>query len=63
MFIGVVLMLVIVGVVAIGLNLFALPAFVNIAFIVTLSMVAAGYGVVGIHRIERGRRNENDVAF
>lgn len=60
--IGVLLMMVVVGTLAIGLNVFNLPAYANVAFIAVGALVAAAYGVYGMRQIERNQRRENEVA-
>ncbi|WP_433861875.1 hypothetical protein [Streptomyces sp. L7] len=60
--IGVLLMMVVVGTLAIGLNVFNLPGNVNVAFIAAGTVVAAAYSIYGIRQIERNQRRENEVA-
>lgn len=60
--IGVVLMMVVVGALAIGLNVFNLPPYVNVAVIGAAALVSVAYGVYGIRQIERKQRYENEVA-
>jgi hypothetical protein len=59
--IGVFLMMVVAGTLAIGLNIFNLPTYVNVAFVAIGTLVAVVYGVIGIRQIERNQRHVNEM--